>query len=323
MNIFQYFFTYAYDTVSNMKLADDIRQYYLNNFDQLPFDKQFHFASRLAAWADDSDCQAHLASFRDQLVPADHPISEDLIDLMTNLPDNPINAAEERAPYFTKYPELRGLMLALFRVRHLLTIYRVDARQDLVGIKPYAELHELSQDLSKDDNAVRVLSTYAINYMYLVENILFDLHTGVINVDKLYALGDIYNLENKHDVLLLIYLYTHCIIGETNFYQQPVGPARAVTYRKMLDRIDEIIKEHFDDINLDNKLEYLVCCRIMGYETSLSERVYDECSASLSPDGTFLIDTLNTAGQVTKTSFADSEHRNVLFIMSTLPFKNA
>ncbi len=312
-----------YGTVNNMKLAKEVRQFYLDNFDKLPFDKQFHFVSRLATWSGDSDCLTHLTNFKNVLAPLNQSIKDDLVAIMFNLPDIPINAAEERAPYFVKYGELRGLMLALFRVRHLLSIYEIDARQDLLSIKSYSELHELSQTLSKDEEALRILSTYAINYLYLVEHILYNFNTDVISAEKLYALGDTYNLANKHEVMLLIYLYTHCIIGESNFYDQPVSPIRNSSYQKMIKRLELVISNNFTDINLDNKLEFLVCCRITNFETDLFDRVYEECSESVSPEGTFLIDKLNTAEQKNKTSFAASEHRNVLFIMSTLEWKHA
>jgi len=303
-----------------MELADKIHAYYLHNFSELPVDKQFHYASRLSSWNDDEQCQKYLDELRTNIIPENKPVTDFLKDIIENLPNNVMNAAEARAPYFAKYPDVRGLMLALFRVRHMLYIYNVDARRELVAIKPYDELHGLAVKLSQDEDALRILSTYAINYIYLVEHILFDVHSGVINIESMYKLGDIYKIENKDQILLLIYLYTHCIIGESNFYERGVLPDRKQVYIKMLDYMEDLISQNYENINLDNKLEFLVCCRILNFNSKLFDKIYDECLQSISTNGTFLVDTINKAGQTKKTSFADSEHRNVLFIMSTTPY---
>jgi hypothetical protein len=88
----------------------------------------------------------------------------------------------------------------------------------------------------------------------------------------------------------------------------------------MLARLEQIITEYFPHISLDNKLEFLVCARICSYQTPLFERIYIECEASLSPEGIFLVDTLNDNRLAGTKTFAGSEHRNVLFIMSGSPY---
>ncbi len=307
----------------SMDLATQVRQYYLDNFNQLPQDKQFHFASRLAAWNNDPVCKQQLAAMKSYVLPPETTTTDMLRDVLHNLPETPINAATERAPYFAKYPSLRGLMLSLFRVRHLLSIYNTDVREEFLQITPLEELQNLADTLLHDEAAMRVLSTYAINFLYLIRHILYPDKTGPIDTSVFYTMGRGYDLSQKSDTLLLIYLYTHCIIGETNFYERPVAPERQAIYLEMIQKVEEVIKAHYDDCNLDNKLEFLVCCRILGYDTSLEELIYEECEGSISPEGTFLVDTLNNAGQTNKVSFADSEHRNVLFIMSTSPYKVA
>jgi hypothetical protein len=299
-----------------MDLPSQIRKYYLDNYTNLPFDKQFHFASRLAAWSEDTTCQKFLMNQKSRLLPSQKSAHAMLDELLHNPPEAAINAAGLRTNYFLQYPNLRPLMLVLFRVRHLLAIYNTDIRAHLVLLVPYEQLHQLSRELMEDHEAVRILSTYAVNYVYLVERILFDVHAGVLDEKLLYSLGEGYNLENKEKLLLLIYLYTHCIIGETNFYVGKIPDAKKTVYNKMLLRLETLIHDRYDDINLDNKLEFLVCCKIMGYKTTLFGRIHQECEQSISKEGTFLVDTLNSAGQSNKTSFAGSEHRNVLYIMS-------
>lgn len=303
-----------------MELAKQVRQYYLDHFAELPQEKQFHFVSRLASWSNDTTCHGLLQKQKEYLMPKDKTASSVLRDIIENPPSAKINAAHERAPYFTKYPELRGRMLALFRVRHMLALYNTDIRQELVDLVPYQELHAMSEHLMADEAAVQTLSTYAVNYLYLVEDILFNYGDVTLDPNALLKFGKSYDTDNPNQLLLLTYLFTHCIIGESNFYVSPIKPERRATYNKMLAHLDGIISRHFDNINLDNKLEFLVCCRILSHDTKLFERIYDECQQSVSSEGTFLVDTLNSAQQSQKTSFIDSEHRNVLFVMSSLAY---
>jgi hypothetical protein len=298
-------------------LASTIRKYYFEHFSELPNDKQFHFVSRLSAWSDDPMAVHIIHNLRPSFVTS--TIHDDLKELINNPPSAKINAAERRAPYFAKYPELRGYMMALFRVRHLLFHYDTDVRSTLLAIVPKEELYSLSDALQQDLEATAVLSTYAINYIYLVEVILFPRtsHNMAAFLDSVIALADTYD-DTAEDSLLLIYLFTHCIIGASNFYKTPaIGPA----YERMLELLEQRIATHFVHINLDNKFEFLVCCRLTSFTTTLEKSIQDEAEQSISPQGSFLIDTMNQAGQKNKISFSDSEHRNVLYIMSTLSFR--
>lgn len=299
-----------------MALASDIYNYYLEHLNDLPEDKQFHFASRLSSWSHDKQAIAKLIQLKPRF--ATETIRSDLSALITNPPAAKINASERRAPYFKKYPELRGYMLALFRVRHLLFHYDIDARSILRDLISTSELYALSETLQNDQDAVAVLSTYAINYIYLVEVILFPRHDSTLDsfLDSTFQIAAAYD-DTAEDSLLLVYLFTHCVIGASNFYQTPVS---APAYTRMLDMIEQRIALNFTSINLDNKFEFLVCCKLVGFSSHLAEKIQQEAAQSISPEGIFLIDTINSAGQNNKTSFTDSEHRNVLYIMSQQPF---
>lgn len=301
-----------------MDLAKEVRQYYLDHFFELEEDKRFHFATRLYGWTRDEQAKKILDDLRPAYVDGSDGIRRTLVNLSRRPPEAKINAAAERQPYFDRYPELRGWIFALFRVRHLRDVYGVDARTELLSVISTAELERLADELSKDHAAVRILSTYAINYLYLVRQILFQ-STDSMN-DFLHSIETIaagYDRTDPTDVQLLIYLYTHCIIGASNFYLQPVPSMHKDAYIRMARELEPLIDAMFEHVNLDNKFEYLVCCRILGYETPLFERILEEAEHSLSPDGTFVIDTHNSNRQSSKTSLSDSEHRNVLLIMST------
>lgn len=302
----------------SMDLSANVRQFYLDHFRQLPEDKQFHFASRLSAWNGDVECKKLLEDIRARFITED--IGDSLKSLMLQPPEARINAAQLRQSYFDKFPGIRGKMLALFRVRHLKYIFDVDTSQELLQLIPLDDLYSLSSALARDPDSMRVLSTYAINCLYLIEHILFPRAGIEIDLSSILDHKSGYDLQKPEEIQLFIYLYTHCIIGESNFYERAVLPARKQAYLRMLSEMESVINDKYELIHLDNKLEFLVCCRIIGYETRLSNRVHQECAESISSDGNFLIDTLNNFKQSHKTTFADSEHRNVLFIMSTSPY---
>lgn len=305
----------------SISLPQQVENYYKQHYSALDPDKQFHFASRLAAWNQDAFCFDALQQRNDITHDGNlRLIQQDLKELLTNPPLAKVNAASTRQLYFDRYPQLRGSMLALFRVRHLLTIYNIDARKALLELRPLKEFLELSEKLQNDRDALKILSTYAINYIYLIHSILFSdstPHTDIAQTS--YEIGMSYTLDNPEQVQLLIYLYTHCIIGETNFYQAPVT-RHVSTYQAMIQQLESIMRANYTTINLDNKLEFLVCAQILQFQSSLFERIYDECNQSISPDGMYLVDTINSFHQSNKTSFSDSEHRNVLYIMSQTPF---
>lgn len=307
-----------------MVLAKEVQQYYFEHFSELDEDKRFHFATRLYGWNRDEQAKQILEQMEPSFVGDPRAIQRTLTDLLHHPPEAKINAIAERQPYFDKYPELRGRIFALFRARHLRDVYGVDAREELLSVVGMTELERMADELSSDHSAIRTLSTYAINYLYLVRQILFGTPESMSDFLRLIeTIASGYDRTSRTDVQLLIYLYTHCIIGASNFYLQPVPVIHKDDYVRMVEELEPLIDVMFDHINLDNKFEYLVCCRILGYETQLFERVFEEASRSVSPEGTFVIDTHNDNRQGTKTSLSDSEHRNVLFIMSTLPYHSA
>lgn len=307
-----------------MNLRQQITDFYWSHVAELPQTKQFHLATRLAAWNNDSAALSLLASLKPLYVPEPYDsqtVHDSLSELIHNPPVERKNASKLREKYFAKYPELDGLHLALFRVRHLLWVYGTDVRDIFFELASKRHCLSLEQKLHADDDAMRTLSTYAINYTYLLERVILEREQSrAIDVKRLYNLGDGYDMDNRSHLQLLIYLYTHCIIGETNFYAHAIPKALLPDYQAMLRRLELVITKHYDDINLDNKLEFLVCCRICSFDSPLFSRIEDECSKSVSDAGTFLIDRHNNNAQSSRVTFIDSEHRNVLFLMSGSPY---
>lgn len=307
-----------------MQLADTIRDYYFSHLGEISEAKQFHFCSRLAAWDNDPQALEFLTAYRQRYVPTPctpETLQATLSELINNPPAMPANAAKLRNAYFNKYPWLRGLELALFRVRHWLVIYGVDARPVLFNIVPRRQLIAYKNALLEDEEAMRILSTYAVNYIYLLERVVLQHgHAEAINVAALSNMAAGYDTSDVLHLQLFIYYYTHCIIADSNFYESALLPELLPEYKKMLGTLDNIIDAHFADLSLDTKLEFLVSARICGYRSMVTDRIFEECHQSCSPDGTYLIDTHNAfAGRDDKKSLDASEHRNVLYIMACQP----
>ncbi len=307
-----------------MQLAQSIKDSYYQHLSELPLGKQIHFCTRLAAWEGDKAALDYLRTLRPMFVPT--PFSEDKMrDSLRTILIGPAtgepNAFKLRKPYFDKYPSLRTVDNTLFRVRHLLTVYGVDTRPLLLGLIAKEQLIQLKEQLFADDQAMRILSTYAINLIYLLERVVFD-NTGpdAINLDRFYTLGQSYNVNDRDQLQLYVYFYTHCIIGETNFYIRPIPQELLPAYRQMVADLEAVMTERYNDIHLDNKLEFLVCRQIVGHQSTLANRIYAECEKSVSDDGHFLVDRHNANAQSHYNDIATSEHRNVLYIMSHSPY---
>ncbi|MEX0881331.1 MAG: hypothetical protein WDZ34_00355 [Candidatus Saccharimonadales bacterium] len=301
-----------------MSLAQEIKQYYFENLGGLSEDKRFHLASRIAAWEGDPQAYELLIKLRHYLLPEGVSLEKLFSDVITKPKVGRRIAHNLRQPYFEKYPKLTGLHSALFRARHLKAVLGIDAKDALFGVVPEAQFKKLYNQLLVDPGAMRVLSSVGVNYMYIYKSLIGqrDLIDPALFVD--IARG--YKLYDPTNIRLQIYLYTHSIIGETNFYTEAVSTRHRPLFAKMLNELEEIIAKRFDDVSLDNKLEFLVCCRICGINSPLFKKIYNECQKSISPEGHFLIDRHNKNSKSLRSSFSSSEHRNVLFIMSSSLF---
>jgi len=298
--------------------TDKVRKTYFDRFDEMELEYQLHFASRLSAWNGDQAAKQKLADLEHIVVPSSHDeriknLEDVRLELAAKDFERDVNNYQARKPFFEKYPDLLLVHNALFRIRHWYCIYGIDEREGLFEVLPKQQVEAMITELSGDKEAVRVLSTYAINVFYLYEKLYAD-DKDVIDIDKILGLKESYDHSDKKDLQMLIYLYAHCILGETLFYAQPVQK-RLGAYLEMLKQIETILERNYDDVNLDNKFEFLVCARICDYQTKLASKIYDEAERSLNDEG-FIVDKFNQNSSPAKQTFLMSEHRNVLFIMS-------
>ena len=235
--------------------------------------------------------------------------SQNLSEVLANNDYSEVNNIAERRPFFEKYNNLFAVEAALFRVNHLLNEYNVDIRKKFIELYPLDKLYALADALMEDSEAIAVLSTWAVNVICLTE-ILFPRNKNVIRDLSKKSL----ELE-LNDPLLSIYLFTHIILCDTNFYTKPISPDNLELFTKMLDRAAEIINENFDSLILDVRIEFLVCANLIGKNYPvLRQRIKAECANNLR-DKPYIIDRRRPERYHTLNG---AEHTNVLFIMSEL-----
>jgi len=306
-------------------MFEKINIYYLAHWDDLPLDKQFHFASRMWLWSQDPVMATKLAAAREWFCgdgsnEGIQKVLQEILDAQTPTFGSK-NAAAERAPYFAKYPLVRQLLPLLFRLLFMETIYGIDGREQLGKVVDLSGVPALIEALMADDRAIAILSTHAANFLYLWHRFYLRDENG-FSLEKLLQVGQTaYDLSNKTELQLFIYLYTHCIIGESLFYKRSLPASNLPIYKKMATGLDRVVAEHYDGINLDNKYETLVCQLICEHPLTLLEKIDQEAAQSVSTEGDYLVDRHNGNPQTDNVSLDKSEHRNVLSLLAHQPFR--
>lgn len=282
--------------------------------------KRFHFLSRLSLWSGNIHLKEMMNKLRVEYIgDTEDEYRKKLAAAFTHIPEHgdKMVAKKEREYYFRKYPTLEPCLNLLFKNLFAKALYGVDLRPYIRELVSDTELLNLKSNIENDEDAMRTLSTHALNYLYLLDNYLETKASGT-DSEKYLSIGTSY--PNK-SFELQIYFLTHCIIGASRFYSTEIKKDELGTYVKMLQFIEDIIRGHFQTISLDNKFEFLVCAKICGYTSNIEKDILSEADQSLAPDGNFLIDTHNAKAQPDeRNDFIGSEHRNVLYIMSQTPF---
>jgi RimK family alpha-L-glutamate ligase len=277
--------------------------------------KIFHYNSRMYLWTKEDKYKARLEAYRSKYANL-----SGILDKSRNSPSSNKKKSlhdQERAEYFEKYPKLRGFNEALFKYLFAYTIYDIDESDELGNSALIDEMSNLARQLLEDKEALKTLSTFAINYLYLLRFFLRSTGDKIFEVSELLSVIEEFKHEiNKENTDLYIYFATHCIIGESAFYSRRIESDREV-YLELLKKVEEVIHQGYFNITLDNKCEFLVCCRLVGYSSFLEPIIQNEAEMSLSPIDNYIVDTVNSeTRRQEKKTFLLSEHRNVLYIMA-------
>ncbi len=290
---------------------------YLAAFPSFATGARFHMASRLYLWYRQPVYKKLLQQIRQEWATGEYTSPLDKLQHLATKKTTgirPRNSLHLRQPSLDKYPMLDIYNPVLSRIHFLSTIYDEDYSSYFFQLFPENDVRRLVDDLLNDEHALMRLSTYAINFLYFLHN---DIIHEPVFASKLLAIAKQHTPDSDPELIQLsIYFYTHCILGESRFYYRNIPEDALPTYRQMLHECEQLIADNFSNVHLDNKLEFLVCARILHTATRLESSIYEEVLQSLAPDGPFLIDRVNNFPQKNRRDIETSEHRNILFLMS-------
>lgn len=325
VNVAREIFLFCQDIYSreNKSTFQIVKSYYEKNYSALA-DKKFHYASRMYLWTRDRVELQRLKELEAAYLGSEYQLRKKIKDLSQTSYDYNYNPLHKniRQKYFVKYPRLMSFNRLLFKVLFADIIYKRDLRPFVGELIKDNALMRLKARLEKDRKAIAILSTHAINFFYLLENYFGRSNNkNFIEPTRFYAIGTtIYKGKLKKYSDLQVYLLTHCIIGESLFYNQKIKRNKNV-YIQMTKFIEKLIGENYFDISLDNKLEFLICAELCQYHSPIRILILSEAERSLAQNGNFVTDILNTRSH---NQFGDSfifaEHRNVLYLMANQKF---
>lgn len=282
--------------------------------------KRFHLLSRLYLWNQDDSLKRDLLDMQAGYIgisAEEH--QQKLHQIFSHVPEHGdlMVAKKEREFYFKKYPLLEPALNLLFKNLFAKEIYAISLSPYIRELVSDEKLLDLKKSLEADTEALRILSTHAINYLYMLEAYL-QTQESIVPVEKLLATGKSY-LPHTHE--LQIYFFTHCIIGASRFYSREIPTQDLPQYQEMLLETEKIILNNFESISLDNKFEFLACAKMCKYPSLAEDKILEEAARSLASDGNFLIDIYNKkAAPEERNDLVGSEHRNVLYLMSQTPY---
>lgn len=294
-----------------------VREYYDKNYNFLA-GKQFHFASRMWLWTKDKKYRKALDELKERYIgKTEEEIEEKIKHDLAHEESNFKHAAKkEREEFFNKYPRLSQYNPILFYHLFCRTLYDTDIRPAIRKFVSDEEFLEQVELLKKDDNDFFMLSSRAVNFLYLLD-FYFDGEKGFLEPERYLNIAK--NISFKEDqkvnAQLKTYILTHAILGATRFYSEKAADQ---VYQEMLAELERVISNDYFSISLDNKLEFLVCAKLCDYESYLRNIILDEASKSQSNTGNFIVDKLNEKAKLANYQFPMSEHRNVLYLMASM-----
>jgi hypothetical protein len=283
------------------------KNYYYEHFSELTPEKQFHFATRMKNYFKTHDFDDFLANNKP---------SSDLSPIFQNNDYSRVNNYQARRPFFEKYAGLYGIEAALFRVHHLLKEYDTDIRDHFTSLYSLDRLYSITDELLSDGAAIETLSTWAINTIYLTE----ELFPRSRNVVKELSEWTLMRDPDELDPTLFVYLCTHIVLCESQFYTKNLNNSNnTVLLKKLLEESAGVIEKHIDTISLDAAVEFLVCCNMVGVQFPRQRDAIKAICDEYKKDNDYLINYRRdkTPGSYFHT-LNGAEHINVLYIMSGL-----
>lgn len=218
-----------------------------------------------------------------------------------------------RKDVYTHYPKLDSIERVMFHALMGGSVFNTNLRSYVKNLVPTEEVSRIRGRLLANPYHLAMISTNCINFLYISEWCY-----GLKPVNPLLYLTTVckeYKSKDINHVRLQMYLLTHCIIGESKFYTKAIKKNLKV-YKQMMRRLEQLLKANYKKISLDIKLEMLMCANLCGYSCKLKNKILNEAQQSLSKDGDFLVDTLNSHKKRSAKKISGAEHRNILYLMA-------
>lgn len=303
--------------VSNItELCEEVRDYYLQILPTLPLKKQFHFLSRCHLWWGGEEYSSRIQSLHDSwwnLYPKAERSVKRAVQGVYPAP----KGKTYREPYKHIYKDIYAYNRYFFMCLFDRIIFQGDAFTESAGCIDRDHHASLHATLRKDLDALRTLSTPAVNFITLSHYFYPDLPT--LSSDDWLHIGLRDTSLQGHDYLdATIYLFTHVIIGNTLFYARAPEEKELQVFAQMLRHAEALIDTHYDSLSLDHKTEFLVCAALCSHVSYLKDRIAAELTQSVSPCGTYFHNVLNTHASKEPKSAARMEHTNILALMAFL-----
>lgn len=284
---------------------------YKEKITSLSAKKQFHFNSRMFLWTKEMYYKKRVILLKDTLL-------ENLDESLENTKNPTAEYSKKFLPLrksaLEKYPWIIRYNVVLFKWLFLKTIFKDDIRKKILSTISEKTLREYAQSLLNDPPSLIMLSTFGINFLYLTRGILQD--KNLFHPKQFLDMATKYYASISEHVELELYFFTHCIIGESQFYDKPVQNNIKV-YADMIRASEKILGKHFATISIDNKVELLVAAELCHIKSVLFEKIQKECEENFSEKLGFISEPRKP---IEKQNLGDEEHRNVLYIMSNLKF---
>jgi RimK family alpha-L-glutamate ligase len=294
-----------------------VREYYEHFGKYMSVSEQIHFWTRRFWWTKNDKDKENLLGLEDRYVgKGDEGVRERVANLVKYAEGDLRAMIEkeqtERRKAYAVYPRVMVINYLLFYWFVCRSVYGREVRNLTEEVLGDGEIKDLRERVMNDRENLRGLATGGVNFLYLSSEYL-----NLTN-PKLEWLVEVSGRlaskpTNLEELRPWFYSLTHMIIGESLFYTRKIQEDKRII-EKILQIIEGQIEDHFFGVSLDMKMEFLVCCRLVGYESFLKKMIMNEAEKSLSPNGNYLVDTLNDWKNRHTHKMTQAEHRNVLYL---------
>ena len=316
--IFEYFISLNDRTTKPAHIL--VKEYMDKSIKLLSFANQSHYYSRLYLWSKDNEASSFFEQNKKRIIGENLDETHEIIKRILNSKRQkqfPEDTEDNivRNSLFQKYPNLGKYKNVLFKYLFAKSIYNIDIKHVIEEELDINLLIDLKDELIKNIKDLSQLSTFGVNYLYMLSNFLEeDIEFSLI--ESMLSSENFNQFSKSTSSKLSLYLIFHSIIGKSKFYYKEIT-TEIEEYTSILKQAEDIIYKDYFNISIDLKLEFIICTRLLKYNSFLEKIINNELKDSLSSLGNYLVDKYNSKIKPPKKFFTVSKHRNLLYILST------